>query len=151
MGQNIRGFRGWRSDHEYFTHEWSDLAYLYLQSKQQHTKILSPKCLNIAEPRIFCPPKITRYTVYNSPWDLHLVENGGSVFLSTVHHFHWHLFQATKLYIYAATIYNNQFLEAAICTCKMLSFVTKAWIRLYTCYHTNNDATLLYSHYSIKH
>ncbi len=29
------------------------------------TKILSTKCLNIAEPRIFCPPKITRYTVYN--------------------------------------------------------------------------------------
>ena len=27
------------------------------------TKILSTKCLNIAEPRIFCPPKITRYTV----------------------------------------------------------------------------------------
>ncbi len=27
------------------------------------TKILSMKCLNIAEPRIFCPPKITRYTV----------------------------------------------------------------------------------------
>ncbi len=21
VGQNIRGFRGWRSDHEYFTHE----------------------------------------------------------------------------------------------------------------------------------
>ncbi len=27
------------------------------------TKILPTKCLNIAEPRIFCPPKITRYTV----------------------------------------------------------------------------------------
>ena len=26
-------------------------------------KILPMKCLNIAEPRIFCPPKITRYTV----------------------------------------------------------------------------------------
>ncbi len=30
------------------------------------TKILSTKCLNIAEPRIFCPPKITRYTVISS-------------------------------------------------------------------------------------
>ena len=28
------------------------------------TKIFPTKCLNIAEPRIFCPPKITRYTVY---------------------------------------------------------------------------------------
>ncbi len=28
------------------------------------TKILPTKCLNIAKPRIFCPPKITRYTVY---------------------------------------------------------------------------------------
>ncbi len=28
------------------------------------TKILPTKCLNIAEPRIFYPPKITRYTVY---------------------------------------------------------------------------------------
>ncbi len=28
------------------------------------TKILPTKCLNIAEPRIFCPQKITRYTVY---------------------------------------------------------------------------------------
>ncbi len=27
------------------------------------TKILPTKCLNIAQPRIFCPPKITRYTV----------------------------------------------------------------------------------------
>ncbi len=27
------------------------------------TKILPTKCLNIAEPRIFCPPKITRYMV----------------------------------------------------------------------------------------
>ncbi len=27
------------------------------------TKILPTKCLNIAKPRIFCPPKITRYTV----------------------------------------------------------------------------------------
>ncbi len=26
-------------------------------------KILPTKCLNIAEPRIFCPLKITRYTV----------------------------------------------------------------------------------------
>ncbi len=26
------------------------------------TKILPTKCLNIAEPRIFCLPKITRYT-----------------------------------------------------------------------------------------
>ncbi len=29
------------------------------------TKILPTKCLNIADPRIFCPPKITRYTVYS--------------------------------------------------------------------------------------
>ena len=27
------------------------------------TNILPTKCLNVAEPRIFCPPKITRYTV----------------------------------------------------------------------------------------
>ena len=26
------------------------------------TKILPKKCLNITEPRIFCPPKITRYS-----------------------------------------------------------------------------------------
>ncbi len=26
------------------------------------TKILPTKCLNITEPRIFCPPKITRYS-----------------------------------------------------------------------------------------
>ncbi len=32
---NFRGFRGWRFDHEYFTHEWSDFAYLYLQCKLQ--------------------------------------------------------------------------------------------------------------------
>ncbi len=31
------------------------------------TKILPTKCLNIAEPRIFCPPKITRYTVIGLP------------------------------------------------------------------------------------
>ncbi len=30
------------------------------------TKILPTKCLNIAEPRIFCPLKITRYAVYQS-------------------------------------------------------------------------------------
>ena len=27
------------------------------------TKILPTKCLNIAEPQIFCPPKFTRYTI----------------------------------------------------------------------------------------
>ena len=26
------------------------------------TKILPTKCLNIAEPRVFCPPKITHYS-----------------------------------------------------------------------------------------
>ncbi len=30
------------------------------------TKILPTICLNIAEPQIFCPPKITRYTVYST-------------------------------------------------------------------------------------
>ena len=30
------------------------------------TKILPTKCLNISEPRIFYPPKITRYTVVDS-------------------------------------------------------------------------------------
>ncbi len=45
MGQNIRGFRGWRSDHECFTHKWRDFAYFYLQMKQQ--------------PQIFCPPKFS--------------------------------------------------------------------------------------------
>ena len=56
--------------------------------------------------------------VYNSPSELHLVENWGSVFLSTTHHFHRHLLQATKnitlqlLY----TIKNNQFVEGAIHT-----------------------------------
>ena len=29
------------------------------------TKILPTKCLNIAEPQIFCPPKITRYNYGN--------------------------------------------------------------------------------------
>ena len=37
-GQNIRGFRGWTLDREYFTHEWSDLDYFYLQRKQQPRK-----------------------------------------------------------------------------------------------------------------
>ncbi len=37
-GQNIRGFRGWRYDREYFTHEWSNLAYIYLQCKLQPRK-----------------------------------------------------------------------------------------------------------------
>ncbi len=36
MGQNIRGFCGWRSDHEYFIHEWSDFAYLYLQQPRKY-------------------------------------------------------------------------------------------------------------------
>ncbi len=45
---NFRGakyswFRGWRSDHKYFTHEWSDLAYLYLQCKQQPRKYIIHK------------------------------------------------------------------------------------------------------------
>ncbi len=40
-----------------------DLVYLYLQVQAATTKILPTKCLNIAEPRIFCPLKITRYTV----------------------------------------------------------------------------------------
>ncbi len=43
MGQNIRG---WRPGHEYFTHEWSDLAYLYLQCKLQPQKYYPTKCLN---------------------------------------------------------------------------------------------------------
>ncbi len=32
-------------------------------ASSNHESILSTKCLNIAEPRIFCSPKITRYTV----------------------------------------------------------------------------------------
>ncbi len=47
MGQNIHVFRGWTLEHEYFTHEWSDLTYLYLQCKQQ-----------LLLPRIFSPPKL---------------------------------------------------------------------------------------------
>ncbi len=64
VGQNIRGFRGWRSDHEYFTHKWSDLAYFYLQWKQQ-PQIFCPQNFRGAKyswfswlkvwPRIFCP------------------------------------------------------------------------------------------------
>ncbi len=52
-GYRIGNFRGWRSDHEYFTYKWSDLAYLYLQCKQlprkyyprnvSITNILSPE------------------------------------------------------------------------------------------------------------
>ena len=61
-GQNIRG---WRSDHEYFTHEWSGLAYLYLQCKQQPWKYY-PLNVSILLNQIFCPPKITRYTVVRS-------------------------------------------------------------------------------------
>ncbi len=45
VGQNIRGFRGWRSDHECLPTNESDLAYFYLQWKQQ--------------PQIFCPPKFS--------------------------------------------------------------------------------------------
>ncbi len=38
MGQNIRGFRGWTPDHEYVTHEWSDLtSYLPLPAVQAAT------------------------------------------------------------------------------------------------------------------
>ncbi len=32
------------------------------------TKILPTKCINIAEPRIFCPPKIAHYKVYQLPF-----------------------------------------------------------------------------------
>ena len=43
------------------------------------TKILPTKCLNIAEPQIFCPLKITRYTVliylYRLGFDKHLGVN----------------------------------------------------------------------------
>ncbi len=45
------------------TNEATLHAYLYLQVQAPTTKILPTKCLNIVEPRIFCPPKITRYTV----------------------------------------------------------------------------------------
>ncbi len=43
-----------------FYHKWSDLAYLYQQCKlSNHENITYEKCLNIAEPRIFCLPKNT--------------------------------------------------------------------------------------------
>ncbi len=34
-----------------------------VQAPTTTTKILPTKCLNIAEPQIFCPPKTTRYTL----------------------------------------------------------------------------------------
>ncbi len=48
---------------------------------------------------------LSHYTrqAYKSLWELHLVENEGSVFLSTMRHFHWHLLQATKWYILVQT------------------------------------------------
>ena len=39
------------------------------------TKILPTKCLNTAEPQIFCPPKITRYAVYNYCFTEHTIHN----------------------------------------------------------------------------
>ncbi len=64
MGQNIRGFRGWRSDHEYFTHEWSDLAYLYLQCKQQPRKYYPQNVSILLNHEYFVPRKLPaiRYT-----------------------------------------------------------------------------------------
>ncbi len=53
VGQNIRGFRGWTPDHEYFTHKWSNLIPT-LPAVQAETTTT-----NIADPRIFWSPKIT--------------------------------------------------------------------------------------------
>ena len=63
-GEKYSWFSWLGSDHEYFTYEWSDFVYLYLQVQAPTTKILPTKCLNIAEPRIFCPPKITRWHLF---------------------------------------------------------------------------------------
>ncbi len=66
VGQNIRGFRGWRSDHEYFIfYPRMKRPCLPLPAVQAATtKILyTHEMSQYVEPRIFCPPKITRYTV----------------------------------------------------------------------------------------
>ncbi len=67
-GANIRGFRGWRPDHKYFTHEWSDLAYLYLQCKLQPRKYYQRNVSILLNHEYFVPRKLPAiqylYTLY---------------------------------------------------------------------------------------
>ncbi len=63
-GQNIRGFRGWNSDHEYFTHE--KLHTIFTHLRQNYTQFFTvylpylqckqqPRKYYPAQPRMFCP------------------------------------------------------------------------------------------------
>ncbi len=70
------------------------------------TKILPTKCLKIAEPRIFCPPKITRYTVLQTNKQT-TNTRGAHARLSTVqvymYMYNVHLYMQVYMYIYVAT------------------------------------------------
>ncbi len=71
--------------------------------------------------------------VYNSPSELHLVENWGSVFLSTTHHFHRHLLQATKN---ITLLLQSVFLRLLYTTCYHLDWTQPIWVTLYTYHQT---------------
>ncbi len=69
-GKKWCGFCGWISEHEYeyFTHEWSNLAYCSASSNHENN-------INLSQPRMFWPPENTRYTCISalytvplSPW-----------------------------------------------------------------------------------
>ncbi len=67
-------FRGTKYSWFSWLNVWPRIFYLRMKqpclplptNQAATTKILPTKCINIAEPRIFCPPKITRYTVNTS-------------------------------------------------------------------------------------
>ncbi len=60
MGQNIRGFLIEGLTTNIVRMKRPCLPLLAVQAATM--KVLPTKCLKMAEPRIFCPPKITRYT-----------------------------------------------------------------------------------------
>ncbi len=66
---NFRGakylwFRVWKPDHEYITHEWSDLAYLYLQCKLQPRKYYPRNVSILLNHEYFVPRKLPAIRLY---------------------------------------------------------------------------------------
>ena len=78
------------------------------------TKILPTKCLKIAEPQIFCPPKITRYTVFKQTTNTRGAHAPRVIIVNNYNH----------NYLY---MYNVHVLYRCICTCTMYTCT------MYTC------------------
>ncbi len=74
-GENIRGIRGWRSDHEYFTHKWSDLAYLYLHCKQQPRKYYPRNVSILLNHEYFVPRKLPAIRYMHSCMHVYTVQS----------------------------------------------------------------------------